>query len=322
VLLDVTALDQRPQRAEAEARAGRCAAPLASMPNEALETLLDGAARHRMARKSAAFANYAAIHGRDAALFDGVAEALGYRRNRLPMRVLAGRLSLKELRKADGESLLFGAAGFLDEPSYDGAPPDTRDYLRGLWEDWWKRRDEFDPARAPRWTFAGSRPTNHPHRRLAALALFAARWKEWSALAWAEPFDVKALKRFAIELSHPYWDEHYTLSSKRADKPTALVGASRASDLLANVLLPARLPEAPELWELYRALPAGLGNQKLRRATARLFGAGRENADRSAEWQKKLYAQQALLQIYDDFCMADDSDCEGCPFPEQLAQWR
>jgi hypothetical protein len=291
---------------------------LADLASESVATLLDASAHHRMARKSATFAKYAAIHGRDAALFAGVAEALGYRRNRLPMRVLAGRLPLKELRKPGGESLLFGAAGFLDEPSYDEAPPETRDYLRGLWEDWWKRRDDFDPARAPHWTFAGSRPSNHPHRRLAALASFAKEWPKWSALAWADPFDAQAVKRFVGKLSHPYWGEHYTLKSKRADRPSALVGGTRASDLLANVLLPARLPDAPELWALYRTLPAGLGSQKLRRATARLFG---RDAKRGASLQKKLYAQQALLQIYDDFCMVDESDCDDCPFPEQLAQW-
>ena len=31
--------------------------------------------------------------------------------------------------------------------------------------------------------------------------------------------------------------------------------------------------------------------------------------------------QQALLQIYRDFCLEDASECADCPFPEQLAQW-
>jgi hypothetical protein len=35
-------------------------------------------------------------------------------------------------------------------------------------------------------------------------------------------------------------------------------------------------------------------------------------------WQW-LWQQQALLQIYDDFCMQDASDCARCPFPEQVA---
>ncbi len=318
VLLDARTLGDAPRLAEAEARAGRCSAPLAGMPDSDLESLLDGAARQRAARKGAAFTAYAEAHGRDRALFAGVAEALGYRRNRLPMRVLAGRLNLKEVRAKGGEGLLFGAAGFLDEPSYDDAPPETRDYLRSLWESWWKRRDDFDPSRAPHWTFSGSRPSNHPHRRLAALALFAARWPEWRELCWAQPFDARGVRSFAASLTHPYWDRHHTLKSKVAPRPEALVGSARATDLLANIVLPARLASQPELWPVYRQLPAGLGNQKLRRATARLFG---RDADRARTLLKRLYAQQALLQIYADFCLADESDCEDCPFPEQLAQW-
>jgi hypothetical protein len=28
-----------------------------------------------------------------------------------------------------------------------------------------------------------------------------------------------------------------------------------------------------------------------------------------------------LLQIYEDFCQRDSSDCEQCLFPSQLAKW-
>jgi hypothetical protein len=39
-------------------------------------------------------------------------------------------------------------------------------------------------------------------------------------------------------------------------------------------------------------------------------------------WQKSLAHQQALLQVYRDFCLEDTSDCAHCPFPEQLSQWQ
>jgi hypothetical protein len=31
--------------------------------------------------------------------------------------------------------------------------------------------------------------------------------------------------------------------------------------------------------------------------------------------------QQGLLQVYEDFCLRDASDCARCRFPEQLARW-
>ena len=41
------------------------------------------------------------------------------------------------------EALLFGVSGFLDNTPYDNAQGETRDYLRQLWEHWWKQRGEF-----------------------------------------------------------------------------------------------------------------------------------------------------------------------------------
>jgi len=56
----------------------------------------------------------------------------------------------------------------------------------------------------------------------------------------------------------------------------------------------------------------------VRRCGIRLFGS--EKA--AGPWTKRICHHQALLQVYQDFCLEDSSDCENCPFPEQLAQWR
>jgi len=50
-----------------------------------------------------------------------------------------------------------------------------------------------------------------------------------------------------------------------------------------------------------------------------LFG---DNEARRKLFTRYYHQQQGLLQIYDDFCLEDASDCRDCPFPEQLAQWR
>src|SRR5439155_1069824 len=74
------------------------------------------------------------VHGRDEALFQAIAEALGYKQNRLPFTLLAQRLPLAFLRKLreDAEALLFGVAGFLDTPDLDRQRKSTRSYLRSL----------------------------------------------------------------------------------------------------------------------------------------------------------------------------------------------
>src|SRR6266542_275269 len=54
-----------------------------------------------------------------------------------------------------------------------------------------------------------------------------------------------------------------------------------------------------------------------RRSNTRLFG----NDPRRQQFLKTVAHQQGLLQIYEDFCMQDNSDCAQCPFPEQMRKW-
>jgi hypothetical protein len=125
-------------------------------------------------------------------------------------------------------------------------------------------------------------------------------------------------KASLLDLRHDYWDTHYTLLAEAATKPISLIGESRVQEMLANVVYPLLIPERTRLWAEYLELPAMLDNQKLRRAALRLFG----DHPRSAEFQKKLQQQQGLLQLYEDFCLEDDSACSTCPFPERLKEWR
>ncbi len=315
VQLDLKALTgPRPKFFEAEARLGRCALPLGEMEVERVDRLLEAAAQFRLKLKARRFERVADIHGREEAYFQAFGEALGYANNKVPMRVLAQRLPVRDLLKKgeDAEALLFGAAGFLNQPTFEDAAPEAQPYLRNLWETWWKYRDTFE--RALEWKMGGSRPINHPQRRVGALAALARSWK-----SIRKKFSSPGLEKVLADLEHPYWSTHYTLSSKSAKQPMALIGKARIADMLANFILPVLINgEHPELWSEYKKLRAELDNHKVRRAALRLFG---DNPHRIEKFKKWLYQQQALLQIYDDFCLVDESDCEDCPFPEQLRQW-
>jgi hypothetical protein len=93
----------------------------------------------------------------------------------------------------------------------------------------------------------------------------------------------------------------------------ALLGRNRLTEILANVCYPLLIPEREDLWPVYQKLSAPLDNEKTRRAALRLF-AGHPDL---AKLTSKLWQQQALLQVYEDFCLADDSNCAQCPMPEQ-----
>jgi hypothetical protein len=309
------------------ARPGRCQAPLKDLPEERVRNVLAAAAQFRLRQKAARIRHKIDNRGRDDVLFQEVAAALGYKENKLPFTLITQRLSLKLLREAtsDIESMLFGVAGFLQIADLDVYKKSTREYVRQLWDRWWPHRDELNRLILPRkiWRLSSTRPLNHPQRRLAALAILA---RDWPRLQRAlGKSSVSAAQNFFQSLDHPFWNFHYTLTSKAAPKKMALIGEARVADILANVLFPFWLAHdldpsgslGKNVWAEYVKLPAQLSNRRLETGATRLFG----DDPRRKQFLKTVVNQQGLLQIYEDFCMQDNSDCAQCPFPEQMKKW-
>ncbi len=267
-------------------------------------------------RKAAALARLSELHGPDEALFQALAATLGYKSNKLPFTLLAQRLPLRLLRKEDAGALLFGVSGFLpsDITPFDEA---TRKWVRDSWEKWWPRRAEFERLNiAPGlWRMSGQRPMNHPQRRLAALAQIVRHWSKIRGLR--DRCDPTEIQDFFADLKDEYWDHHYTVTSKHSARRMALVGASRVVEMLANVFFPLAVAQDETRWIGFKNLRAPLANQRVEVAAQRLFG----DSPRSTAFLKSAALQQGLLQIYEDFCMRDATDCARCLFPKQLAQW-
>lgn len=321
VQLDLSTLRAMPSGIVPEAHIGRCSTPLEKMSAKRVGELLQAAARFRLEAKGRRLRRIADIHGESEMLYQAFANAFGYRKNRLPMTVLAQRLTLSDLRAnpTSAEALLFGLSGFLETRVFEQASEETRDYLRELWELWWTHRNAYQGIDLG-WNLAGSRPVNHPQRRVAALAALTRESQRVFRHLWesaATAFDRRAFVKVLGSLGHNYWDNHYTLTSAMAAKPMALIGGTRAKEILANVAYPLVVPHNSTAWDGYCALRGTLENEKSRRAVLRLFG---RRAD-AVEFTRHIFQQQALLQIYDDFCMEDDSDCGECLFPEQLRTW-
>lgn len=317
VLLDVASLTDEPPNPLPAALPGRCCAPLRELSEDAARDVLLGAAQHRLRKKAAALATLTALHGADEALYQALAATLGYKSNKLPFTLLAQRLPLRLLRKGDAAALLFGVSGFLPASDLGAFDAATRSYLRGLWEKWWPRRAEFERlALAPKlWRLGGQRPANHPQRRLAALAEIVRHWPKIRALR--DRCAPDELHDFFAKLSDDYWDLHYTVTSQPAAKRMALIGTSRVTEMLANVFFPLAIAADETRWVGFKNLRAPLTNQRVEVAALRLFG----DSPRGPEFLKSAALQQGLLQIYEDFCLRDLSDCAHCPFPRQLAHW-
>ncbi|PTX92019.1 hypothetical protein DB346_23995 [Verrucomicrobia bacterium LW23] len=305
-------------------RPGRCSQRLARAPIERIREVVHSAGRFRLEQKAVRWRWRARVSGREQALWEALAEGLGYSRNKLAFRLLAQRLPYAEIRRmkpVEASALLFGLAGMLPSTRVDHYEPEAREWLRERWEIWWRRRASLAHAGLPRGliSLAGVRPANRPERRLAALALLARRLP---VLAGA--VGERSSVRFESEmeaLSDPFWNGRASLSATlgNAGARHALVGGDRIAEMLTNIYWPfVAMHGEAELEAAVRALDAlpGGDNQLTRLARQRVLGGAS-----IGELGSSALVQQGLLQIYHDYCVPDASACELCPFPELLEKW-
>jgi hypothetical protein len=255
--------------------------------------LVEAAASFRLRRKCEVFQRAARLRGREEALFEAVAAAMGFKNNKIPFLLVAQRSSLAKAKMEDGEALLFGLAGFLSAGHFDLGDRDARGYLKRLWEQWWPARDRERRLILPEsaWTYSAVRPVNHPHRRMGALAAAA---RSFAPITKAvENGNGAGFARAFASLEHPFWEKHSSLAGDPLPKVAALVGDDRVVDLSINVFLPAQSFEAA--WSQLCAAAGPTPSGKILRLLEWLTGEARSALCRSA------MCQQGLLQLAEDF---------------------
>ncbi|MDX2080971.1 MAG: DUF2851 family protein [Terrimicrobiaceae bacterium] len=276
---------------------GQPARPLRGLPgsvdDEAARRMIEEAAEFRLRTRHAARARAASLHGPDTALFHAIAAGLGYKNNTIAFLLTAQRAGLRASGAAEGEARLFGLAGFLESTIFDSVAGDTRDYLRGLWESWWRHRDRLVRLVLPpaAWNFSGLRPSNHPHRRMGALATVAADFAKLRQALRAD--GVAGFERVLGAVTHRFWSRHWNLSAATLDREMALIGSDRLNDLVINVAaLTLPIDRARSEWaKRAGSTPGG----KILRAAEWLAGTS------GRKWTKSALHQQGLIQLYDDF---------------------
>jgi hypothetical protein len=306
---------------------GQCSAPLREVPPEKVRELLLQAAQVRFHGKAAQFQARARQVGWEQALWEGVFRGLGYKHNAWPMQCLAesrGRWFAPRSSPLSLQARLLGVAGLLPA-ELTRAQASADGYLRSVWDQWWRERGEFSECTLPRglWRFHGQRPANHPQRRIALAAHWLstntppANLEKWCG----KSFSVREMPAALLELLQvapdEFWSWHWTIHSPRLKKAQPLLGASRATDLAVNVILPwlwirafeGKNPNLQrEIENRFNAWPAAEDNAVLRLARQRLLGARRP--------LRTAAEQQGLIQIVRDFCDHSNAICENCRFPE------
>jgi hypothetical protein len=310
------ALLQRPLPA---AVPGRCSPLLAALPADEVAEVLRAAGRFRLEQKSRRWFWRTRLAGPEQALYEALAEALGFHANQIPMRLVAQRLPWKKLR---AQSLparlahLFGLGGFLPEESVARLRAEPRAWLRELWEIWWKARGPLAHALLPRgqWRLAGLRPLNRPERRLAALAHLVPCLPQ--LLAVLKSRDADRFGTLLLGLRDPFWEKHATLMGAPLRTPCRLVGEERVHDILVNLFWPMVMLDEPELAGRELAALTAASNGAARIASQRMLLSAL-----TPKQSREALIQQGLLQVFRDYCQADCSNCHDCTFPELVAQW-
>lgn len=189
-------------------------------------------------------------------LYEYIFEALGYSKNKAPMIKLARLINLDLLSKLGHddelpirlESLYFNVAGL--SPSVKELPEKEKSvYTVKLNENWdiLKRIYDGSTMDETEWRFFKLRPHNFPTIRIAGgieivKLLFLGELipdmikkvieiRKTSVL-------IGALRSLFIIKSHGYWQSHYVFDKKASGKIKYFIGASRADEIMVNVILP------------------------------------------------------------------------------------
>ncbi len=275
-------------------------------------TALDAEGDRRFDAKVARMRESVRASGVEAALYEGLLEALGYGGNAPQMLALARLLPWARLRDRaggqplDGEALLLGSAGLL--PSQRGHRGPLEPHVDAL-------EAAFARARLPSlppgtWKLWGVRPENAPARRIAAAAALLQRLGDPAALlAIVDAATVnEAIAPLLISASG-YWLTHHEVCVGACRLPPAFVGRSRALEVIINVVLPAASASGdPALDARARALYARLPRPAVYGATKFIEAALASEGIRVPVNARRA---QGLLELQRNWCT--QNGCGRCP---------
>jgi len=253
-------------------------------------------------------------------LYEFIFEALGYSHNKAIMRKLARAADVEFLSKLpkDGsfvplaESALFNIAGLT--PDVRALPAsETSDYTKQLAKDWLEIREFYDGEKFDEtdWKFFRLRPQNFPTIRIAGGVRFLDELlnKKLISIMIKKITEIRkpdilinSLRTLFIVKASGYWHSHYIFDKESESYINYFVGASRADEILINVIFPffvlyfdvfGKSNLSKKLIETYSIFKQRSDN-RIERTVAENLGL-KEIAKRT------IYAQ-GMIELYRNFC--------------------
>jgi hypothetical protein len=235
----------------------------------------------------------------DETCYQLITKNFGFKINSESFLYLAQHLPLKLILKhADQvlqvEALLFGQAGFLENPD------PTDDYMRQLQREYTLLRKKYAlygrQLNASQWKFLRLRPANFPTVRLAQLAGLLSKHPHLFAEI-LEASSYAALKALFKTQQSSYWRTHYTFL-KEAKEESAEIGDVSIDNIIINTAVP--------LYAAYSKIKDdGVWMEK---ALQVLQYIPPENNRITRKWtnlfmpHQNAFDSQALIELYNNFC--------------------
>jgi hypothetical protein len=294
--------------------------------------VLDAAGDRRFFARVAELGEELHHDGAAPVLYRGIMGALGYTKNKLPMRELARRMPLprllalardtasREERLARYQALLMGTAGLL--PSQQGGKrghEPSEGWVARL-EETWAAFGKGAVMSPDDWHSFKVRPGNLPRRRVAAMSYLLLRYGEEGlpdvlvrGVENASPDGGRSSPgEWLLVSAAGYWGENTDFGLPAGRSVPALLGRNRAEVIVVNVLLPfaaawgeetSRPDIAARAKELYQRYPA-ITENSLEKHMRRQLGISRCTVGSARR-------QQGIIHIYKTLC--SQGKCAECP---------
>lgn len=172
----------------------------------------------------------------EAAFYEHLARAFGYRTNGEPFQMLARSLPVKILSRHKPnlqqlEALLFGQAGMLGGNLTGDYPRELKREYRFL-----AAKYSLTPIDFYLWKFARLRPANFPTIRLAQFAALVHRSSHLFSRI-LETGDIREIRKYFSVKASAYWNTHYLFDKSSASREKR-IGERSVDLLLINVVIP------------------------------------------------------------------------------------
>jgi len=300
-----------------------CFQILDHMDRQTLGKLLNTAGEERFKQKAMDFQAEIKQEEAGQVLFRGMMRALGYAKNTKPFEDLADRMPLNSIESREGlalkQALLLGTAGLLPSQRWQGEFAREKE-VQELEQIWQPADKKVKTMKEGDWNLSHIYPNNSPVRRIVAQSYLLERYREGKLLAEILqlvkeaplPGGHHALENSLTVASDGYWRDHFDFDVRSKTKISALLGKSKAGEIVVNVILPfvfswgelaneARLTE--NAIELYRNYPKLAENCITRHMKKQLCL--EEPFDFTA------CHQQGLIHVFRNYCR--EGRCSQCP---------